>query len=89
MFHRLEAIPSACALRLLLLYELVAAGDVLQVLLPINAMRNAAMLGADTPLVAMVDVDLLISASLAHEVLSDAARCASVWQACSTRCTAG
>lgn len=69
---RLDSIPTACALRLLLLYELVSPGDALEVLLPINALRNAAMLGADTPLVAMVDVDLLLSASLAQEVLFDA-----------------
>lgn len=54
----------------MLLTELV--GDtLLGALLPINALRSAAMLGADTPLVAMIDVDLLPSASLAQEVLLD------------------
>lgn len=52
-----------CQLIILLLFEFV--GDsVIAALLPINAMRNAALLPAMTPLVAMIDVDLLTSASL-------------------------
>lgn len=57
-----------CQLFIMLLYEVV--GDVfMEALLPINLLRNAALLPAQTPLVAMVDVDLLISGSAAEEVL--------------------
>lgn len=37
-------------------------------LLPINALRNAAVVAASTPLVAMVDVDLLLARGLAQEL---------------------
>ena len=40
----------------------------------LRSLRNAALLAADTPLVAMVDVDLLLSRGLAEE-LRDARRC--------------
>lgn len=62
--------PGACALRLLLLTELVA-DPAMHLLMPINTLRNAALSAADTPLVAMLDVDLLPSASLADAVLKD------------------
>ncbi|GLC43919.1 hypothetical protein PLESTM_001535700 [Pleodorina starrii] len=68
---------SACSLRLLLLYELVG-DEMLAALMPINALRNAAFLAADTPLVAMVDVDLSPSWSLAGQVLADSKRAASL-----------
>ncbi|GLC43921.1 hypothetical protein PLESTM_001535900 [Pleodorina starrii] len=64
---------SACSLRLLLLYEVVG-DEMLAALMPINALRNAAFLAADTPLVAMVDVDLSPSWSLAGQVLVDSER---------------
>ncbi|GLC49542.1 hypothetical protein PLESTB_000253000 [Pleodorina starrii] len=71
----LSASSSACSLRLLLLYEVVG-DEMLAALMPINALRNAAFLAADTPLVAMVDVDLSPSGSLAGQVLADSGRAA-------------
>lgn len=58
-----------CALTVLLLYEVVSDPALLS-LVPINSLRNAALLAASTPLAAMVDVDLAPSSSLAEEVLS-------------------
>jgi Glycosyl-transferase for dystroglycan len=52
-----------CQLDIMLLYETVI-DDVMMVLLPINTMRNYALLQARTPLVSMVDVDLLVSNTL-------------------------
>ncbi len=73
--RRVEADGGACVLRLLLLGECVegGAGGLLARLLPINALRNAALLGASTPLVAMVDVDLVPSAQLARLLDEDGA----------------
>ncbi|PNW88729.1 hypothetical protein CHLRE_01g041850v5 [Chlamydomonas reinhardtii] len=68
LFERMEAAgASACSLTALLLYEAVA-DPALAALVPINALRDAALLPAATPLVAMVDVDLAPSASLAGQV---------------------
>ncbi|GLC43923.1 hypothetical protein PLESTF_001369800 [Pleodorina starrii] len=69
----------ACSLRLLLLYEVVG-DEMLAALMPINALRNAAFLAADTPLVAMVDVDLSPSWSLAGQVLADSKRASALQQ---------
>jgi glycosyltransferase-like protein LARGE len=52
-----------CRLDAMLLYETVA-DERMAVLLPINAMRNYALLQARSPLVAMVDVDLVVSTAL-------------------------
>jgi hypothetical protein len=73
MFGRMEANPGACSLRMLLLTELTA-DRALAALVPINALRNAALLAIRTPLVAMIDVDLAISGSLLR-VLEDSRRC--------------
>jgi glycosyltransferase-like protein LARGE len=73
LFKETEGSPDACALRVLLVYELVA-DELLPVILPVNSIRNVAMLAATTPLVAMVDVDLILSANLANQVLKDKAR---------------
>ncbi|KAG2500253.1 hypothetical protein HYH03_001831 [Edaphochlamys debaryana] len=63
LFAQLESERSACQPRLLLLYE-VASDPALASLVPINAVRNAALLAVRTPLAAMVDVDLRVSKSL-------------------------
>lgn len=63
-FHKkAEAAGGGCQLDASLLYEIVG-DDTMAVLLPINVMRNYALLQARTRLVAMVDVDLLVSRSL-------------------------
>jgi hypothetical protein len=66
---RAQQASNSCRLRVLLLYEYVDS-DFMAALIPINALRNAAILAADTPLVAMVDVDLLISANLGHNLVT-------------------
>ncbi|KAJ9533545.1 hypothetical protein QJQ45_026604, partial [Haematococcus lacustris] len=67
-----ESSSTGCALRVLLMTELV--GDsLLRALLPINSLRNAALLAVDSPLVAMVDVDLLPSTTLVQAVLENPA----------------
>ncbi|EFJ47067.1 hypothetical protein VOLCADRAFT_92485 [Volvox carteri f. nagariensis] len=63
LFERIEALPDACSLRLLLLTE-YTADRALGALVPINALRNAALLAIRTPLAAMIDVDLAVSDSL-------------------------
>ncbi|GBF89222.1 hypothetical protein Rsub_02099 [Raphidocelis subcapitata] len=62
-FHKKMEVADGCQLDMSLLYEVVA-DDVMTMLLPINVMRNYALVQARTRLVAMVDVDLLLSATL-------------------------
>jgi len=53
----------ACQLEVAIYSEVVAETAVAD-LLPINALRNAASLPARTPLVLLLDVDMLISSNL-------------------------
>jgi glycosyltransferase-like protein LARGE len=66
---RAESNPAWCALDVLILFNLVG-DDRMAAVLPVNAMRNHALLQARTPLVAMLDVDLLPSALLSDWLLS-------------------
>ena len=52
----------------------VKGGGIMQALLPINSLRNVALLAADTPLVAMIDVDLLLDRGLAEEMRGEERR---------------
>ncbi len=72
MARRAEATSGSCQMRVLLLYEYVGS-QFLAALIPINALRNAALLAASTPLVAMVDVDLLVSATLGRHLVTGGA----------------
>lgn len=59
----LEASSSACQPTIIIAYE-YSSDPFMQILIPINNLRNMALLAARTPLVAMVDVDLMVSRSL-------------------------
>ncbi|GLI58552.1 hypothetical protein VaNZ11_000296 [Volvox africanus] len=65
--------PHTCTLRIVLVYELVA-NDIMATLMPLNILRNTAMLMTTTPLVAMVDADMLFNWGLAAKVLMNASR---------------
>jgi hypothetical protein len=58
--------PKACSLSVLLVTELV--DESLEDHLPINSLRNQAVLLAQTPLVAMLDADMVVSRSLAESL---------------------
>ncbi|KAJ9517971.1 hypothetical protein QJQ45_004365 [Haematococcus lacustris] len=61
-----EANPTSCAMRLLLVTEMLGEQSAL-LLFPLHSLRNMALLTADTPLVAMIDVDLVLSSTLSDE----------------------
>lgn len=61
---RSEAAATSCVLTALLSYEYVQPDIKKQ--LPVNSMRNHALLLAQTPLVALLDADLMASSSLAQ-----------------------
>jgi hypothetical protein len=65
---------TTCMLRVLLLYELVAS-DIMAALMPLNILRNAAMLATTTSMVAMVDADMATNAGMASDVLVNKTRC--------------
>ena len=60
----MEAAPLGGCLLDIMLFSEVLAEEALQVLFPINALRNAALLAARTPLVMLGDADLLAGSSL-------------------------
>jgi glycosyltransferase-like protein LARGE len=64
----MEADPGVCSLDMMLLVETVSE-EQMQWMLPINVLRNYALMAARTRLVAMVDVDLLPSVGLADWML--------------------
>ncbi|KXZ49816.1 hypothetical protein GPECTOR_19g267 [Gonium pectorale] len=72
LFDRLEGAPGACSMRLMLLTEFTS-DPALAALVPINSLRNAALLAVRTPLAAMIDVDLALSDSMMR-MLADAKR---------------
>eukprot|EP00775_Hariotina_reticulata_P011145 gene11145-11298_t len=67
-FHQRMEAADNCQLDILLLYETVV-DEVMKVMFPINTMRNYGLLQARTPLVAMVDVDLIVSNALLQWLL--------------------
>jgi hypothetical protein len=62
--------PKACSLSILLVTELFDAS--LQDHLPINSLRNQAVLLAQTPLIAMLDADMVVSKSLTQSLADPA-----------------
>ncbi|MEW5303856.1 MAG: hypothetical protein WDW36_006509 [Sanguina aurantia] len=69
-FHQeMESLETACRLDIMLVYEVV---DNLYTasLYPVNVLRNFARLQARTPLIGLLDVDMLLSSDLAIELQS-------------------
>ncbi|KAG2443117.1 hypothetical protein HYH02_009530 [Chlamydomonas schloesseri] len=73
-FHSKLEVNGACKLDLMLVAEPYRDGKSL-VLYPVNVLRNYARLMARTPLIGLIDVDLIIADSLAAE-MNDPARAA-------------
>lgn len=62
--------PSSCSLTVFLVTEVIDQS--LEEHLPINTMRNQAVLLAQTPLIAMLDADMVVSQSLAQSLADPA-----------------
>jgi hypothetical protein len=67
-FEGSEKDPHGCHYHALMLVTEMVTDASMAALLPINALRNIALIAASTPLVAMIDVDLLVSTSLADSL---------------------
>mmetsp|Transcript_23209 Transcript_23209/g.50938 ORF Transcript_23209/g.50938 Transcript_23209/m.50938 type:complete len:525 (-) Transcript_23209:908-2482(-) len=68
-FADVERDESACKLDIMLAYEVFVERKAM-LLYPINVLRNYARLQARTPLVALVDVDMLMSSALYEDLVS-------------------
>lgn len=77
----MEEQEGGCQLSMALFSEVVA-GPTEGLLFPYNALRNAALLAARTPLVLNVDADMLLSASLSRTLADPAG-----YVACHARCS--
>jgi hypothetical protein len=66
---RVATLSGYCQLRVLVAYEHVSH-RFLANLIPINALRNMAIVASTTPLVTMIDVDLLTSRQLGEQLIS-------------------
>lgn len=64
----------ACQLDIVLYSEVMASSALIEVLYPLNALRNAALLMARTELIFILDGDMVISSDLAT-ALAEPARC--------------
>jgi glycosyltransferase-like protein LARGE len=54
---------------MLVMYE-VLGEPAMHLLFPINSLRNAALLAAASPLIAMIDVDLVMASSLGQQLVT-------------------
>ncbi|MEW5312001.1 MAG: hypothetical protein WDW38_003666 [Sanguina aurantia] len=75
-----EAVPSMCVLDLTLVYEVYSDRSA-SLLYPFNILRNIARLQARTPVLAMLDGDLVISDSLA-KLLRDETKASEIIEGC-------
>lgn len=67
-FHAKNEDSKTCQLDLMFVYEVVGE-EMMTAMLPINTIRNYALLQARTDLLSMIDVDLLISKTLFRDML--------------------
>ena len=67
-FNETEMDDSGCKLSVLLVFEILAENKA-RVLYPINVLRNLARVQARTPLLALLDVDMLVAPALYDHLL--------------------